>query len=110
MSDLKLGPVVGKRGGGEIVDVFEGAQTNTLTFDLPEGLWVVLIYAGRAGSLSPTTTFDGVQVLTVSNNMPRGTAAVRGVTGGSHTVGKTGAGDSTIYRVSYFPDTEPDPE
>lgn len=103
----ELGPVVGKIRGGEIIDVFEGTQTNTLTFDLPEGRWVVLIDAGRAGSLNPVTTFDGNRVLNVDNQMNRGTAAVRGVTGGSHTVGKTGSGDSTIYRVSYFPDPTP---
>ena len=105
MSDLALGPIIGTIGGGaEIVDIFEGTQTNTLDFDLPEGSWVVLIYAGRAGILNPTITFDDTQVLPTQNSMTRGTAAVRGVTGGSHKVSKTGSGDSTIYRVSYFPD------
>lgn len=105
MSDLALGPIIGTIGGGaEIVDIFEGSQTNTLDFDLPEGSWVVLIEAGRGGSLNPRILFDGTEVLTTSNYMTRGTAAVRGVLGGPHTVSKTGSGDSTIYRVSYFPD------
>lgn len=108
MSDLTLGPVVGKIGGAAIIDEFEGEQTNTLAFDLPEGRWVVLIYVGRASSLvNSNILFDGTTVLVTHSSMPRGTAAVRGVTGGSHTVGKTSSGDSTIYRVSYFPDPTP---
>lgn len=100
----ELGPVVGKIRGGEIIDVFEGTQTNALTFDLPEGLWVVVVDVGRSSALNPSVTFDGTQVFYTQNSMTRGTFAVRGVVGGSHRISKTGSGDSTIYRVSYFPD------
>lgn len=96
---------VGKTGGGgKIVDVFEGEKSGTLSFDLPEGRWVVLIDAGRDGSLNPDIALDGDMVFSTSSNVSRVTGAVRGVLGGPHTVSRNNTYPLIIYGVSYFPD------
>lgn len=62
MSDLTLGPVVGKIGGGaEVLEFAPDSPRSEYTVDLPDGEWAVVAKVSLESSLAQVTcTINGI--------------------------------------------------
>lgn len=114
MSDLVLGPVIGKIGGGELpVEYLPGDDPTSMTITLPDGQWAVVIEMERFMAGRGRIYVDGVEVAastgsgTLGSDTVNMSAMVRNKTGTvSITTTSSSVTDKRIMRIVAFPDPQ----
>ncbi|MDN6706367.1 alpha amylase C-terminal domain-containing protein [Corynebacterium glyciniphilum] len=81
MSDLVLGPVVGKLGGGEL-NFSPSEPTNEVKVELPDGIWIVVVNAKKKRYGQDYIAINGKQASAkTSETNAEMTGAAHGCTG-----------------------------
>ncbi|MDN5583095.1 MAG: hypothetical protein L0G55_11040 [Corynebacterium sp.] len=103
MSDLTLGPVVGKIGGATVpLDFSPSTPSTSVPVDLPDGEWAIVVEAVQTGYGSGSVSIGDVSVTTPGRNM-RGYAVRRHVTSPTTVTGSA----TEIRKITAFPDPTP---